>query len=437
MGKKILFSPIGMTDPIKYCRDGSMLHICRHYKPDIVYMYLSHETMEYHRKDNRYVDSVERLGEKLGHTFEIRLIERDELVNVQEYDVLYQDIREELLKIEKEMEEGDELLLNMSSGTPPMKSALLIIATFAEYRIVPIQVNTPARKANTAYDDRDEYEWELNEDNEEEAPNRCTEPRHLNLMKDIKKETIRKHVENYDYNAALRIAEEIRQDISKEAYKLIRVANARIKLNDAEITFFLKGKKDEFYPIKKGDCRRIFEYALVLQIKIKRDEIVDFIRGLTPLTADLLEDILNKTCNIKLDDLCRKRGREKTRCWDRKKMLDAGILEQLEARYTKEKFEGQIYSHQISKIIEVTYSGEDPLLLEQIKNIVKVESLARNMAAHEIVSVTRGWVREKTGLSVDKIFEIIKYLTAEAGIEAKEGEWCSYERMNENIISKL
>lgn len=28
MGKRILFSPVGGTDPIKYCSDGSMLHIC-------------------------------------------------------------------------------------------------------------------------------------------------------------------------------------------------------------------------------------------------------------------------------------------------------------------------------------------------------------------------------------------------------------------------
>ena len=41
MGKKILFSPIGGTDPIKYDRDGSMLHICRHYMPDEVIMYMS------------------------------------------------------------------------------------------------------------------------------------------------------------------------------------------------------------------------------------------------------------------------------------------------------------------------------------------------------------------------------------------------------------
>ena len=71
MSKKILFSPVGGTDPIKYSRDGSMLHICRHYKPDIVYLYLSHEMMEYHRRDNRYVDALERLGKYLNHAFEI------------------------------------------------------------------------------------------------------------------------------------------------------------------------------------------------------------------------------------------------------------------------------------------------------------------------------------------------------------------------------
>ena len=39
MGKKYLFSPIGNTDPIKYLYDGSMLHRCRYYEPDVVYLY--------------------------------------------------------------------------------------------------------------------------------------------------------------------------------------------------------------------------------------------------------------------------------------------------------------------------------------------------------------------------------------------------------------
>ena len=72
----------------------------------------------------------------LGHKFEVHLIERPELRNAHEYDVFYEDFREEIGKIEKGMEPGDELLLNMASGTPAMKSSLMVIATFAEYYIL-------------------------------------------------------------------------------------------------------------------------------------------------------------------------------------------------------------------------------------------------------------------------------------------------------------
>ena len=80
MGKRILFSPVGGTDPIKYCSDGSMLHICRHYQPDEVVLYLSKEMTEKHREDNRYVKCIELLGELLHHNFLVRVIENPEFV---------------------------------------------------------------------------------------------------------------------------------------------------------------------------------------------------------------------------------------------------------------------------------------------------------------------------------------------------------------------
>lgn len=51
----VLFSPVGGTDPISNERDGALLHICRIYKPDIVYLYMSKEMLEFHKKDNRYL----------------------------------------------------------------------------------------------------------------------------------------------------------------------------------------------------------------------------------------------------------------------------------------------------------------------------------------------------------------------------------------------
>ena len=68
--KKILFSPIGGTDPISNFRDGAMLHICRIYKPDIVYLYLSKEMCEFQEKDDRYRYCLEQLGKKLNTGYE-------------------------------------------------------------------------------------------------------------------------------------------------------------------------------------------------------------------------------------------------------------------------------------------------------------------------------------------------------------------------------
>ena len=45
--KKILFSPIGGSDPINAGYDGSWLHCCRHYQPDLTVIYLSAEMLGY------------------------------------------------------------------------------------------------------------------------------------------------------------------------------------------------------------------------------------------------------------------------------------------------------------------------------------------------------------------------------------------------------
>ena len=50
MGKKYLFSPVGNTDPIKYFQMNYYCNICRHYQPDVVYLYLSKEMIENHKR---------------------------------------------------------------------------------------------------------------------------------------------------------------------------------------------------------------------------------------------------------------------------------------------------------------------------------------------------------------------------------------------------
>lgn len=444
MNKKILFSPVGGTDPIKYLRDGSMLHICRHYKPDVVYLYLSHEMMEYHKLDNRYVDAIERLGSFLGHTFEIHLIERDDLVDVQQYDIFYEEFKQEIQKIEQTMDSSDMLLLNMASGTPAMKSALLVMATFAEYRFLPIQVATPQKKMNKEYEDRDNFEnaieFELNEDNDQNAPNRCKEVKSLNLMKLIKVDTIKKHILAYDYPAALSVAKEIEEDLSEDAYRLIQIADARIKLDHNRISKLAAGKKYKIYPIEDSNKRKIFEYALALQIKVAKQDYADFIRGITPLTVDILELILQSRCGILLENCC-KIDQNGVLKWDERKLRGTEILELLQEEYNSNggfRF-GPVYSHHLEKLIE--RKCQDQAICGKVKMITKIESSVRNVAAHEIVSVTDQWIKDKTkgaARNAWDIFKIIKQLIGYAGLASENDKsWDSYDTMNEMIIGYL
>ena len=95
----ILFSPIGATDPISNYRDGSMLHICRKYKPEKVYLYISQEMLRFHNHDDRYRKCLEWLQEKESFICEVHVIERPNLVDVQIFDTFYDDFEREVLKI--------------------------------------------------------------------------------------------------------------------------------------------------------------------------------------------------------------------------------------------------------------------------------------------------------------------------------------------------
>ena len=72
------------------------MHICRIYKPDIVYLYLSKEMCEFQEKDDRYRYCLEQLGKKLDKHFEIIEIQKNELEEVQVFDTFMKEYREVL-----------------------------------------------------------------------------------------------------------------------------------------------------------------------------------------------------------------------------------------------------------------------------------------------------------------------------------------------------
>lgn len=431
----ILFSPIGKTDPItNYC-DGSMLHICRVYKPQKVYLYISKEMLEFHHSDDRYRKAINYLAQKEQIEIDIEVIERPNLENVQLFDSFYDEFENILHDIQAENE--GKILLNVSSGTPAMKSALQFLAII-NIDWLPIQVTTPQKGANRNkpefYDYDFDTEWELDEDNKDDFTNRCCESDVKNLNLRIKKEIIFKHLDAYDYQGALRVADTVRELIDEKSYLLLQGAAKRAML-DSRCDADFKAAGMDFIPVKSGDMRNIFEYLLILQIKEKREEYADFLRGLTPVVYVLFKDILKKRCKFELNDYCVKTKKDVLIL--QKDLLEKDnklrVINALEQEFVNSG--GFRYGEVNSIILATIIKGicEDNTIIDMTWQIRDIETKARNVAAHNIVSVTSEWVREKTGFLPSKIMDMLRKYAMMAQVTNNKNDWHSYDEMNETI----
>ena len=66
-----------------------------------------------------------------------------------------------------------------------------------------------------------------------------------------------------------------------------------------------------------------------------------------------------------------------------------------------------------------------------------IEQKVRNVAAHNIVSVTPEWIKERTGKSVADIFWLLKYICEKVKINTRKENWKSYDFMNAKIMEEI
>ncbi|MCI8337300.1 MAG: CRISPR-associated protein Csm6 [Lachnospiraceae bacterium] len=439
---RILFSPIGGSDPIRNFRDGSMLHICRNYLPDQVYLYLSYEMCVHHEKDDRYRYCIEKLEEQCGHHFDVKVIEREDLKDVQDYEIFYEDFRKCIADIVDGMNVEDELLLNVSSGTPAMKNALVVLSSLAEFPFKPIQVSTPLRRINHTDENIDRYEveeqWECNEDNEAKNENRCTEVQSANLLTLWKVNIIKKHLRAYDYSAAYHVAKEMEGRLSEECVLYLEQALERMRLNSSKVNRIAKQTGYQPMPVTKDEDRILVEFILNLQVKEKRGTYDDFFRGITPAILDLLERALKYRCRVDINQFCSSHLDNVCR-WDKKKLAGSEALDILDDAYGgKGRFRpGPIYSAHLRHLI-LGLSDEEKLK-KQAEDLRQVEEKVRNTAAHTMTPITQDLVKRWTKYTTGEILQMMKNFTRFAGIkEMDSGEiWNSYDKMNEQICKVL
>jgi hypothetical protein len=97
--QKILFSALGMTDPIKNDYDGPLLHIMRNYKPQKVYLFMTKRVCELADQDDRYRLQAARLCEKEGFDCELIELRYEEIDNPQRFDIFYPIFEKNLIDI--------------------------------------------------------------------------------------------------------------------------------------------------------------------------------------------------------------------------------------------------------------------------------------------------------------------------------------------------
>jgi CRISPR type III-A/MTUBE-associated protein Csm6 len=438
MRKKVLFSPVGNSDPIRDCYDGAMIHICRYYKPDTVYLYLSKEMLEYHKKDNRYLKTLELLGGKIGHRFEVEVIERPELTDPHIFDAFYSDFEGVLNNIAKPND--SVILLNISSGTPAMKGALQTIAAMSYNLYIPIQVSTPAKGSNKSNGNHLDYDielhWENDIDNTPEGECRCTESAFENLNAKLKKEIIFAHIDSYDYPAALSVAKSMGGFATRKSLEMLEIARSRFAMEFPQVGYRLRDLGLQYF-YQKPEYEKLLESILWLQIKEKRGEYVDLIRGITPVVTELFIVCLKNKCKIEIEKYCEAKAYNREKNYLRRKTLEdkaPHILKILDDYYATKGFSDSYLSSANMSIIIKGLNAENTYLSGLVDKLNQIDGeRIRHIAAHTLTSITDDYVQKQTGYYCREIINLIKKMLPESGVFVNEESWLAYEKMNDAI----
>ena len=444
MNRTILFTPVGGTDPISQNNgyDGAFIHICRVYKPTDVYMYMSAEMLEFHNADDRYCYCLRKLCGHLGCNIKPHIIERPNLKEVHEFDWFYEEFKGIFKELFSGMDETDILLVNISSGTPAMKSGLCVLMTMGEYPAALIQVATPVKKMNNHTHEKVyskeflELMWETDPDNEEDFENRCREIKCPNLLLIKNQEILKKYVLEYDYHAAVKMAQELPAYAVAGYLPLLKAAEARKQLDSSETDRLSEESGVDFIPVRGTDQRKYMEYALILDLKCRCGEYADFLRALTPLVVDLFELVLKTQFRIDINKYCfiDSRGLRK---WDMRKLQGTQVLAALNGSFASDFHAGPVYSAHLKAILDAQNLSGNPRLQnmkQELGDLRAVEENVRNLAAHEIMCITDREIRHLTGFTPEQIMRKIKNVFPYTGINAQRSFWNSYDEMNKEII---
>lgn len=310
---RVLISAVGDTDPFRNFHDGALIHIARKYRPEKVILIFSEHTAK--KQGN-----IEKALFSIAPNYEPELIIHDSIISDNEvhiFDVMFQrfsDILQEYYTKE------DEFILNLSSATPQIKSALFVINRLNGINVKAVQVSSPehASNENIGHDNDENIDEliEVNEDNKVNFIDRTIEDNAEKFNQALLKKTARDFIEKFDYKAALDILDQLSDSPNlKSVREEIRdIVNC---LSKQDVPKGLRHKK------LKEEEQKIFSAYLTIELQRERGNVSESFIRIKNLTEFILEDYIEKRNPGLIDDYCESIQKYYLSLFDYSKLLKA------------------------------------------------------------------------------------------------------------------
>lgn len=454
---KILFTPAGDTDPVRGYHDGGMLHILRHYAPvGRVFVFLTKEMEDKEAESGCYTKGIQKVAPQC----KIEFI-RSGITEPHIYERL--TVLQDVFREKYGQYPDEEWLLNLSSGTPQMKSVMSLIG-LDHPQVKAIQVFSPAKGSNNKSHPEKTPEmlemlYHFNDDDDPSSSNRCNEPELSLLKKHSVKMQIISLVNNYEYEGALQLLKQNRSLFSDISEKLLKHAVHRRNLMWRDANKIISSYKGNPLISKAGDFEEFFR---VMELRQRKKQLYEFIVKTTPICTKLATDYaisleqrtlfdLNACSEIRRDedgDVRYVLKREKIGRYNNT------LLEHLNHKYKRSGGfkDSDLSISNMAYICEwiinsgISSNGRDIEIKKIFVRLSIVSENIRNKVAHKIVmnlteNIIREWSKgkERSGIADAGLDsrDILNYLhRASDLIRGQKFQW-DYGELNNSIIDSL
>mgnify|MGYP004480301141 FL=1 len=426
---KILISAVGTTDPISNNHDAALLHIARNYRPDKIVLVYSQEMLVKQDLINKVLLSIEGYNPIIE--IDSTILNNDEVFL---FDKMYEVMG---LIVQKYTNDDDEIILNLSSGTPQIISALFALNRINDYNTQAIQVATPKKGANREYKPLTDSEIDAliveNQDNSLDFVDRSIKDKSEKFTQALVKRHLRSLIASFDYQAAEAIINR------KEYNKLLskkRIAYIREKLNDFSRVFKNQSILSDIlsFPLEDSQ-KKALNYYLMIDVLKEREHIADVLIKAKSLAEFVIEETIKKDHEglIVFDGNLPKLNPDFPDC--------EAILDDIDKKMKKsrgiEDTEERIFSVQstlnlLSYLNILEFYEYDSQLQTAINGILSLNG-ERNKVAHGLSEIdTRLLSRKK----LKQLSENLRLLLVDClGIDTSYFNY--YDKQNEELIKML